>query len=580
MLTRQATLVPTRLGEVAQTTYHAVIAARSQEITLLIHFSSLDLCKPILDAIAGEGYDTPTPIQAQSIPPVLEGRDLLGCAQTGTGKTAAFALPILNRLHTAKADKKRRGATKPRVLVLSPTRELASQIDDSFRTYGRHTGLRQTVVYGGVKQFHQVKSLKRGVDILVATPGRLMDLMEQGHVDLRFIEIFVLDEADRMLDMGFIQPIRQIAAALPAERQTLLFSATMPKNIMHLADSLLQDPVKIAVTPVASAAPLIEQSVYMVSRQAKPALIEHLLAERGVKRALIFTRTKHGADKLTRKLNHSGVKATAIHGNKAQNARQRALESFRSGQSRVLVATDVAARGLDVDGITHVFNFDLPNEPEAYVHRIGRTGRAGATGLAISFCDRSERGFLRAIERITGTGIDTVTVPDSIEVTPPPRPPREPRPHFTPHTHTDKQSTGENEDAKPRRKRTRNRDADASTTRRRRRRGDSPRQDNATRPKRNAAANHSDDPHQEGAAKPKRNAAAKRSDSPRQEGAAKPKRNASAKTKRSPSSGRARTGSHSEASAGGPKRTARTPDSRASRKRARAGGRGRRSNPS
>ena len=397
-----------------------MFAARSEETHSLLHFSSLDLCGPIRDAIAHAGYDTPTPIQAKAIPPVLAGRDLLGCAQTGTGKTAAFALPILHRLHTAPADKKRRGPVKPRALVLSPTRELASQIDESFGTYGQCTGLRHTVIFGGVSQFHQVRQLHRGVDILVATPGRLIDLMEQGHVDLRNIEVFVLDEADRMLDMGFIHPIRRIAAALPARRQTLLFSATMPRNIMHLADSLLHNPVKVAVTPTASGELPIEQSIYMVRREAKPALMEHLLAQRAVKRALVFTRTKYGADKLTRRLTRAGVMATAIHGNKSQNQRRHALESFRSGRSRVLVATDVAARGLHVDGITHVFNFDLPREPEAYVHRIGRTGRAGATGIAISLCDRDERVHLRAIEQLTGTRLETMSEPTAIQVSPRP----------------------------------------------------------------------------------------------------------------------------------------------------------------
>ncbi|MDX9912906.1 MAG: DEAD/DEAH box helicase [Phycisphaerales bacterium] len=365
-------------------------------------FESLGLARPILEALSREGYETPTPIQAQCIPPAVEGRDIMGCAQTGTGKTAAFALPILHRLHTATLDKSRRGPAKARALVLSPTRELAMQIGDGFGAYGRGTGLRQAVIFGGVKQGDQVRRLRAGLDIITATPGRLMDLMEQGHVDLSAIEIFVLDEADRMLDMGFIHPIRRIAAMLPKPRQTLLFSATMPRNIAQLADSLLTDPVRVAVTPVASAAPLIEQSVYMVERFDKAALLERLLAEDDVKRALVFTRTKHGADKLAYKLGQSGVTALAIHGNRSQSQRQRALEQFRSGRSRVLVATDVAARGIDVDGVTHVFNFNLPNEPEAYVHRIGRTGRAGATGKAISFCDREERGFLRAIERLTG----------------------------------------------------------------------------------------------------------------------------------------------------------------------------------
>lgn len=374
-------------------------------------FQDLELCPPILNAINEEGYHTPTPIQAKAIPPILSGRDVLGCAQTGTGKTAAFALPILHRLHTAPVDKTRRGPVRPRALILSPTRELAGQIEESFDTYGRHTMLRQAVIFGGVSQFHQVRRLKQGVDILVATPGRLIDLMEQGHVDLRKIEIFVLDEADRMLDMGFIHPIRRIAASVPSKRQTLLFSATMPASIKHLADALLQNPVRVTVKPAKATTALIEQSVYMVQHGSKPELLEQLLAGQGVDRALVFTRTKYGADKLTRRLNRSGVSADAIHGNKAQNQRQRALDAFRTGRSRVLVATDVAARGIDVDGVTHVFNFDLPNEPEAYVHRIGRTGRAGATGMAISFCDHSERGHLRAIERLTGKRLETIGSP-------------------------------------------------------------------------------------------------------------------------------------------------------------------------
>jgi ATP-dependent RNA helicase RhlE len=362
-----------------------------------------------MQAIVEEGYTIPTPIQAKGIPPALEGRDILGCAQTGTGKTAAFALPILHRLLTAPADNARRGAATPRALILSPTRELASQIADSFAAYGRHTALSHTSVYGGVSQVHQVRALRRGVDILVATPGRLMDLMEQRLVDLSGVTILVLDEADRMLDMGFIQPIRRIASALPAGRQTMLFSATMPREIMHLADSLMRNPVKVAVTPVASLAPMVAQSVYMVPRMRKQALLEHLLAQTGVDRAVVFTKTKHGADKVARRLHLAGISSQAIHGNKAQNQRQRALDAFRRGRSRVLVATDVAARGLDVDGITHVFNFDLPMEPEGYVHRIGRTGRAGATGIAISFCDHEERSQLRDIERLTGTKFAPIT---------------------------------------------------------------------------------------------------------------------------------------------------------------------------
>jgi len=384
----------------------------------LSQFSSLGLSGPILAALADEGYATPTPIQSQAIPPILEGRDLLGCAQTGTGKTAAFALPILHRLDAEPIDKSRRGPALPRVLVLSPTRELATQIGDSFASYGAHTGLVHAVIYGGVSQFHQEKALRRGVDILVATPGRLMDLMNQGLMNFSRVHTLVLDEADRMLDMGFIDPIRRISAALPSPRQTLLFSATMPPEIAKLAHSLLRNPVKISVTPVASAAPLIEQSVYMVMRKSKQALLEHMLADTALERALVFTRTKHGADRVSKQLLRAGVSAQAIHGNKSQNQRERALASFRNGRARVLVATDVAARGLDVDGITHVFNFDLPNEPEAYVHRIGRTGRAGATGKAISFCDAEERGFLRAIERLTGQRLPAgANLPDLAQIT-------------------------------------------------------------------------------------------------------------------------------------------------------------------
>jgi len=368
---------------------------------LATSFDAIDLIEPLRRALRDSGYETPTPIQSQAIPALLEGRDILGCAQTGTGKTAAFALPIIQRLHASP----RRG-TAPRALVLAPTRELAVQIADSFVTYGRHTKISGTTVFGGVSQYHQVKALRRGVDVVVATPGRLLDLMEQGVVDLSAIEIFVLDEADRMLDMGFIQPIRRIASAVPKQRQTLLFSATMPSEIVHLAESLLNDPARVAVSPVASATPKIEQSVYLVPNAGKLALLERILRDDAVGRALVFVRTKHSADKLCRKLEQSGFKAGAIHGNKAQNARQRALDAFRSGRMPILVATDVAARGIDVDDVSHVFNFDLPYEPEAYVHRIGRTGRAGALGTAIAFCDREERGLLRSIEKMLGKQIE------------------------------------------------------------------------------------------------------------------------------------------------------------------------------
>jgi ATP-dependent RNA helicase RhlE len=391
-----------------------VVAVRILETAPLQNFSSLDLASPIFKAIQREGYEIPTPIQAQAIPPIMAGEDVLGCAQTGTGKTAAFALPLLHRLHTSRPDKKRRGPVLPRALILSPTRELATQIADSFGTYGQNTGLRYTTIFGGVSQSKQVRHLKAGVDILVATPGRLLDLMDQGYVNLNAIEMFVLDEADRMLDMGFIQPIRQIAGEIPKERQTLLFSATMPNNISQLANSLLTNPVKISVTPVASAAPLIEQSLYMIPASAKPRMLLRLLQDRSVERALVFTRTKHGADKLTKVLNNGNVSTAAIHGNKSQNNRQRALDAFKYGRARVLVATDVAARGIDVDGVTHVFNFNIPNEPESYVHRIGRTGRAGATGHAIAFCDRDERGHLKAIERLTDSPLKELQVPADI----------------------------------------------------------------------------------------------------------------------------------------------------------------------
>ncbi len=378
-------------------------------------FDTLALDPLVLRALAEEAYSTPTPIQARAIPPVLDGRDLLGVAQTGTGKTAAFALPLLTRLRALAPDKSRRGHALPRALILAPTRELAGQIAESFKTYGRHTGVSGTVIFGGVSQFHQVKDLKRGIDIIVATPGRLMDLMEQGHADLSSIRFLVLDEADRMLDMGFIDPIRRIAAATPSDRQTLLFSATMPREIVTLAGSLLRDPVRVSVAP-ASVAPLrIEENVYHVPRARKQSLLHHLLTDR-VTRAVVFTRTKHGADKVRRRLALAGVSADAIHGNKAQSQRQRTLDAFRQGRTRVLVATDVAARGLDVDGISHVFNYDLPVEPEAYVHRIGRTGRAGASGIAISFCDHEERPLLKSIERLAGKPLKPLATPNDLPV--------------------------------------------------------------------------------------------------------------------------------------------------------------------
>jgi ATP-dependent RNA helicase RhlE len=364
-----------------------------------MNFADLQLIPSLLRAVEAEGYATPTPIQQQAIPHVLSGRDLLGCAQTGTGKTAAFALPLLHRLSQAERPANKRDR-KPRVLILAPTRELAGQIGESFATYGRHTGMRHAVIFGGVSQNPQTRAIRAGVDVLVATPGRLLDLMNQRFVDLRPVEMFVLDEADRMLDMGFIHDIRKIVAKLPQQRQTLFFSATMPPEIRELANTILRDPVKVQVAPESATVDLIEQSVYFVDKRHKPTLLQHLLRTRGIARAIVFTRTKHGADKVARHLDKVGIRAEAIHGNKSQGARQKALEKFRSQHPPVLVATDVAARGLDIDNVSHVFNFDLPNVAESYVHRIGRTGRAGATGTAISFCGGEERGDLKQIERL------------------------------------------------------------------------------------------------------------------------------------------------------------------------------------
>ncbi len=350
-----------------------------------------------MKALEGEGYQTPTPIQAQAIPHVLGGRDLLGIAQTGTGKTAAFALPILHQLAANRKAAPKRGC---RVLVLSPTRELASQIDASFRTYGRHLGLSSTVVFGGVAASPQIRALANGVDILVATPGRLIDHLDGRVLRLDHTEILVLDEADQMLDLGFIHAIRRIVPMLPAARQSLLFSATMPKEIANLAAGLLKDPVRVAVTPVASTVERVEQRVILVESQNKRALLTEMLADQSIARALVFTRTKHGADRVVRHLTEAGLTATAIHGNKSQSQRETALAAFRAGSKRILVATDIAARGIDVEGVTHVINFELPNIPESYVHRIGRTARAGAAGIAISFCDAEERAHLGSIETL------------------------------------------------------------------------------------------------------------------------------------------------------------------------------------
>jgi ATP-dependent RNA helicase RhlE len=360
-------------------------------------FSELGLISPLLRAVAAENYTRPTPIQSQAIPQLLDGRDLLGCAQTGSGKTAAFALPILQRL--AATDRRATPRT-PRALVLAPTRELALQIRDSLRVYGRNLRLTSTTVYGGVGQDRQVQDLTRGVDIVVATPGRLLDLMGQGYVRLGSLEAFVLDEADRMLDMGFIDDIRKIIRALPVNRQTMLFSATIPNEIAGLARSILKDPVSVSIAPVASTAPRIDESVVFVEKAAKAAALRDVLARPGVARALVFTRTKHGADRLVRQLRNYEIKAGALHGNKTQGARQRTLEDFRSGRVPFLVATDIAARGIDVDGITHIVNYDLPDEAGVYIHRIGRTARAGASGTAISFCSWEEMDNLRDIERL------------------------------------------------------------------------------------------------------------------------------------------------------------------------------------
>ncbi|MBO6939306.1 MAG: DEAD/DEAH box helicase [Deltaproteobacteria bacterium] len=368
-------------------------------------FSDLALAKPLLKAVSDAGYTSPTPIQAAAIPPALEGRDVLGCAQTGTGKTAAFTLPMIQRLDETFVEE----ATL-RALVLTPTRELASQIGESFATYGKHVDLWHTVIFGGVKQGRQVRELKDGVDVLVATPGRLLDLMGQGHIDLSGIEIFVLDEADRMLDMGFLPDVKRVIAALPKKRQTFFFSATMPPDIRALANELLIDPASVSVAPISTTAERIDQHVFFVDKGNKTDLLVDLLeSDDSIEQTLVFTRTKHGANRLVKKLGKAGIEAAAIHGNKSQNARERALGGFKSGDLRLLVATDIAARGIDIDGISHVVNFDLPNVPETYVHRIGRTARAGASGVAYSFCDVEERPYLADIERLIKQHVPRIT---------------------------------------------------------------------------------------------------------------------------------------------------------------------------
>lgn len=368
-------------------------------------FESLGLIDPILKALQEEGYNKPTPIQAEAIPIVLKGTDLLGCAQTGTGKTAAFSIPILQLLSATRTNEKKR---KLRSLIVTPTRELAIQIGESLKAYGRHTGLTSTVIFGGVGQHPQTVALQRGVDILVATPGRLLDLMNQGFISLKEIEIFVLDEADRMLDMGFIHDVKKLLAVLPRKRQSLFFSATMPPEIVKLADTILFKPSKVEVTPVSSTAETVKQFIYFVDKGNKNALLLDLLEDEKIKSVLVFTRTKHGADRVVRTLVKHHIKAEAIHGNKGQNARQRALSNFKEQTTRVLVATDIAARGIDVDDLEYVINYEIPNIAETYVHRIGRTGRAGAKGTAFSFCDAEEKAYLKDIEKLIAKRIPVI----------------------------------------------------------------------------------------------------------------------------------------------------------------------------
>lgn len=367
-------------------------------------FTDLAIIKPILDALHDEGYSKPTPIQQQAIPHILQTSDLLGCAQTGTGKTAAFAIPILQLL-AKPISMASRGQRSIRALILTPTRELAIQIQESFNAYGKNLRLKNLVIFGGVNQDPQVTELKKGIDILVATPGRLLDLISQGYIQLKDIEIFVLDEADRMLDMGFVHDVKRIITKIPAKRQTLFFSATMPQEIQSLANSILHNPVKVEVAPVSSTADTIDQSLYYVAKENKRSLLAFILSDKNIETALVFTRTKHGADKVVKDLVRIGIRAEAIHGNKSQNARQRALNNFKNRETRILVATDIAARGIDVDELTHVINYELPNVPETYVHRIGRTGRAGLSGTSYSFCSEEETEELRDIHKLIGKQI-------------------------------------------------------------------------------------------------------------------------------------------------------------------------------
>ncbi|MBL8660354.1 MAG: DEAD/DEAH box helicase [Rhodospirillales bacterium] len=373
-------------------------------------FFDLGVAEPIRRALTASSYQEPTPIQSRAIPLLLEGRDLLGIAQTGTGKTAAFALPILQRL-AEQAPRRGRG---PAALVLTPTRELAVQVAAAFKTYGRYLNLRGAVLYGGVGQVPQVRALRSGLDYLVATPGRLLDLMEQGHAQLGQVSLLVLDEADRMLDMGFIRDIRRILAALPRKRQSMLLSATMPAEIARLANSMLDNPARVEVAPTGTAVERVDQRVFHIATARKRALLSELLRDPDMRRVIVFTRTKHGANRVAAQLAETGVSAAAIHGNKSQAARQNALDDFRSGRSRVLVATDIAARGIDVEGVTHIVNYELPNVPETYVHRIGRTARAGAAGSALSFCDTAERPYLRDIETLVRRSIEVIEAPRTV----------------------------------------------------------------------------------------------------------------------------------------------------------------------
>ncbi len=368
-----------------------------------MQFKNLGIIEPILSALSAEGYTQPTPIQQQSIPILLEGKDLLACAQTGTGKTAAFAIPILQLLHQKTSVTQNKRIIK--TLILTPTRELAIQIQESFETYGKNLSIKSLVIFGGVNQNPQVEAIRKGVDILIATPGRLLDLIQQGYLHINQINTFVLDEADRMLDMGFVNDVKKIITKIPENRQTLLFSATMPKEIMHLANSILKNPLTVEVTPVSSTADTIQQALYYVSKENKKDLLHYILQDKNIETALVFTRTKHGADKLVKQLLKFGITAQAIHGNKTQNARQAALQNFKNRKTRILVATDIAARGIDVEELSHVINFEIPEIPETYVHRIGRTGRAGNNGIAYTFCEQEETSDLQNIQKLIGKKI-------------------------------------------------------------------------------------------------------------------------------------------------------------------------------